>query len=128
MNFLQTYFRYQDGVSVASGDDVIIAHIEKNYAGWLYEIRQRATQAVEDQPGSTLQDHQLHIVSEAVWYATCMYWDDDAFKTKSEQMKKNRGQLWIIHMTGSESFEEVKSICIYIYLQSNIVGIYSKVM
>lgn len=33
------YYRYETGITEADGDAVIIAHISKNYAGWLYEMR-----------------------------------------------------------------------------------------
>lgn len=83
------YYRYEVGITDADGDAIIIAHILKNYIGWMYEMRQRAAWAVEESHGTTIRDHQPPAVSDAAWAAMCTYWDDAAFKTKSEQVKKN---------------------------------------
>ena len=77
-------------------------------------MRQRAIRAIEESPGTTLREHQSPAVSDPAWAAMCAYWDDVAFKTKSEQMKKNRGKLRVVHTSGSQSFQEVKAVCIYL--------------
>lgn len=97
-------------------------HVAANYSGWLYEMRQKAARAVVDQPGTTIRDHQPRIVSDLAWEAMCAHWEADDFKKKSEQAKKNRGQLRIVHTTGSQSFEEAKTVSalyLVIYVSSS---------